>query len=154
MLVEAKGYYQVSLFTTLHLTRPLTEPGLTDWLDWLGFSCLSVPSAEVAGATTLMRVLGICTGLPFLVLSIFYSLSHPSVQQTSSSMNICPVTWNCSGWGLGFYDSGSPLPRSMEGVVMISILHQNQAVRTRCILGSEVSQKRHRETFTECIPSL
>lgn len=88
-----------------------------------------------------MRVLGICTGLPFLVLSIFYSLSHPSARQTSSSMNICPVTWNCSGWGLGFYDSEPPLPRSMEGVVMISILHQNQAVRTRCILGSDVSQK-------------
>lgn len=58
LLVEAKGYYQVSLFTTLYLTRPQTELGLTDWLDWLVSSCLSVPSAEVAGATTLMWVLG------------------------------------------------------------------------------------------------
>lgn len=142
VLVETRGYYQVSLFTTLHLTRLSLNLGFTDWLDWLVSETQGTPLSlclQCWGSGRDHSDVG--AGLPFLVLSILYSPSHFPALSTSSLMDICPVTWNHGGWGWGFYDSESPLPHSMEGVVTISTLRQKQAVRTKCVLGYEVSQK-------------
>lgn len=84
VLVETRGYYQVSLFTTLHLTRLSLNLGFTDWLDWLVSETQGTPLSLCLQCWRSRRDHSdVGAGLPFLVLSILYSPSHSPALSTA-----------------------------------------------------------------------